>query len=437
MSSFAKNDKRIINGWCMYDWANSVYALTITTAVFPIYFYGVTGGKGFNVDFFGLSVNNTVLYSYTLAAAFLIVAFLNPILSGIADFGGNKKQYMKFFCYLGSISCASLYFFDGTSIEVGVIGFGLASIGFAGSLVFYNSFLPEIATEDQFDHVSAKGFSLGYVGSVILLIFNLILIMKKDWFGIELDDNSTAPKLCFLSVGIWWAGFAQITFNRLPDSVGSDVQVANKVTQGFKELKKVWVQLKSLKQTRLFLLAFALYSLGTQTVMYMATIFGEEVVDMEEAELIGLVLVLQLIAIPGAYGFSYLSSKKGNLYSIKASLIVWVAVCIAAYFLTGGMKIEYFVIGIFVGLVMGGVQSMSRSTYAKLIPAKTDDTASFFSFYETLEKVSIAMGTFIYGLVRQQTNDISNSALVLTLFFVAGLIVLQFMKKIKASSEDA
>ncbi len=433
-----KNNKRIINGWCMYDWANSVYSLTITTAIFPSYFYAVTGGKQNDTTFFGMQLDNTVLYSYTLSVAFLIVAILNPILSGIADYSGSKKRFMQFFCYMGALSCMALFWFDADHIELGVIAFGLAGVGFAGSLVFYNSFLPEIATEDRFDHISAKGFSLGYIGSVILLLGNLALILFPQLFGFESADEDTktlASKISFLSVGIWWIGFAQITFNRLPNNIQNKKKVDNILTKGFKEIKKVWMQLKELKQARTFLIAFGLYSLGTQTVMYMATIFGEEVVDMELEELIGLVLILQLIAIPGAYGFSYISKKKGNIYSLSISLVIWIVICIAAFFLKKGMKVEYYIIGVFVGLVMGGVQSLSRSTYAKLIPKNTSDHASFFSFYETLEKISIALGTFIYGLVKYLTKDISYSSVVLTAFFVAGLLILNSMRKMDKKKE--
>ena len=421
----------------MYDWSNSVYALTITTAIFPSYFFAVTGGKGSTVRFFDLHVNNTVLYSYTLAAAFLVVAFFNPILSGIADASGNKKRFMQFFCYLGAFSCIMLFFFDKNSIELGVLAFGFAAIGFAGSLVFYNSFLPEIATEEHFDAISAKGFSLGYIGSVILLVANLVLILQPTWFGINPQNTSLAPRLSFLSVGVWWAGFAQITFKALPNNVYNRKIPKQWFAKGFKELLKVWKEIQHLPQIKKFLLSFGLFSLGTQTVMYMATLFGEEVVNMKMEELILLVLLLQLIAIPGAYFFSFLSQKKDNVFSLQIALLIWIGVCIASFFLEEGMKLEYYIIGIFVGLIMGGVQSMARSTYAKLIPSQTKEHASYFSFYETLEKISIALGAFIYGLVKYITNDLHYSSLVLIFFFISGFIVLSTMKKVKTKASIA
>ena len=337
-----KNDKKTINAWCMYDWANSVYSLTITTAVFPSFFYEVTGGKEALVQFFGLQAKNTVLYTYALTFAFLLVAILNPILSAMADYSGNKKRFMQFFCYLGSLSCMALFFFDSVEmVNLGVVAFGLAAIGFAGSLVFYNSFLPEIATEDRFDSISAKGFSLGYIGSVLLLIINLAMILSPSLFGIPVGedgkaiDGTLAPRISFLTVGIWWAGFAQITFNRLPNNVYNKKVGSDIIKKGFEELGVVWKQVKQLPDLKEFLIAFGLFSLGVQTVMYLATIYGEDVVNMEMDELIVLVLIIQLIAIPGAYFFSFLSDKKGNIFSLLISLIVWIFICISAFFYSG------------------------------------------------------------------------------------------------------
>lgn len=425
MASIEKNNKKIINAWCMYDWANSVFALTITTAVFPPYFYGVAGGgEGQMANFFGLEINNSVLYSYTLSLSFVIVALLNPILSSIADYGGKKKSFMRFFCYLGAFSCIGLFFFTKENIELGVILFSTGVIGFAGSLVFYNSFLPEIVTADKFDKVSAKGFSLGYIGSVILLIINLMMIQKPEWFFMDANSGSLAARISFLTVGIWWLGFSQITFRALPGNVYNRKAEKGFIKKGFKELKKVWAEAKQNSMLKKFLYAFFFFSMGVQTVMYMATLFGKDVVDMKTSQLIILVLILQIIAIGGAYFFSWLSSKKGNVFSILITLVVWVGVCVAAFYVEKGMVTFYYILGCFVGIVMGGVQSMSRSTYSKLIPAKTKEHASYFSFFETLEKVSIALGTFVFGLLKAVTGSMNLSALSLGVFFLIGIVIL-------------
>ena len=421
-TALEKNNSRTINAWCMYDWSNSVYSLTISTAVFPSYFFGVTGGKDHMVDFLGFTVKNTVLYSYTLSFSFLLVALLNPLLSSIADTKGNKLSFMKFFCYLGSLSCISLYFFESDTLELGIFSFSLAAIGFAGSIVFYNAFLPEIATEEHFDKVSAKGFSLGYIGSVILLLANLAMITFHEALGME---ESMAARISFLSVGVWWMGFAQITFARLPNNVFQKEVKENILSKSISELKKVWAESKRLPLLRKFLVAFFLYNMGVQTVMYMATIFGEEVINMEMNELIILVLILQIVAIGGAFVFAKISAKKGNVYSLSITLLIWIGVCIAAFFMKEGMKLEFYILGVFVGAVMGGVQSLSRSTYSKLMPVDTEDHASYFSFYEVLEKSSTAVGTFVYGLILLITGTQNNSAAALALFFVLGFFLLR------------
>lgn len=431
-TAIQKNDPKTIKAWSMYDWANSVYSLTISTAVFPSYYFSVTGGKGQNVDFLGFEIGNSVLYTFTLSFSFLLVALLNPVLSSIADTKGNKLSFMKFFTYLGSFSCISLYFFDAQSLEIGILSFSLAAIGFAGSIVFYNAFLPEIATEDMYDKVSAKGFALGYVGSVLLLVLNLVMIQKPEFFGIPVNamgeaiDGTLAPRISFLTVGIWWMGFAQITFNRLPNNVFHKKELKENVfKKSLSELKKVWLETKSLPMLRRFLNAFFLYNMGVQTVMYMATIFGKEVVGMEMGELIILVLILQIVAIAGAYIFAKISDKKGNIFSLCITLLIWIAICVAAYFIKEGMKIEFYFIGAFVGVVMGGVQSLSRSTYSKLMPIDTTDHASYFSFYEVLEKSSTAMGTFVYGIILSLTGTQNNSTFALAAFFVIGFLLLR------------
>lgn len=442
-----KNNKKTINGWCMYDWANSVYALVITTAIFPEYFLGVTSTQEgvSNLSLFGIEMTNSVVYSYTITVAFLLVALLNPFLSAIADSGGNKKKFMQFFCYLGAASCTGLFFFTRETPELGVILFGLAGVGFAGSLVFYNSFLPEIASEDRFDKVSAKGFALGYIGSVLLLVVNLVMILQPSVFHIPVDletgkalDGTLAPRISFLTVGVWWAGFAQFTFRRLPDNVYGRKVSDSYFKKGITEFKKVYGEVQQLPLLKRFLVAFLFYSMGVQTVMYMATVFGKEVVKLEQSELIVLVLILQFLAIFGAYLFSLISNNKGNIFSLTIIVAIWVGVCAAAYFIGAGMKTEFYILGGVVGTVMGGVQSMSRSTYSKLIPQETKDHASYFSFYETIEKLSIALGTFVYGLVLSITGTMNNSTLALGVFFIIGLLLLLRIpsKKIYNTSLD-
>jgi UMF1 family MFS transporter len=426
-----KNNPKEIRAWCMYDWANSVFTLTITTVIFPIFFTEVTNspGKNDHVQFLGFELKNTVLYSYTLSTAFLIIAFINPLLSGIADYSSKKKLFMKFFTYLGSIACSALFFFDGTNLVFGVVCFGLATIGYAGSLVFYNAFLPEIVTADQMDKVSAKGYSFGYIGSVILLIINLIVVLSPKTFGIT--DGKLPSQIAFISVGIWWAGFAQYSFKNLPnDKKGFEI-TKSVLTKGYKEVSSVFKIVQKTPLMRWFLVSFFFYAMGFQTIMYFATLFGEIELKLPLEGLIISMLLLQLIAIPGANLFSKMSAKYGNVKVLISAVVVCVFVCICAFFVT--THLQFYLMAAVVGIIMGGIQSLSRSTFSKLIP-EMENNSSFFSFYELTEKVAIVLGTASYGFLLQLSGTMRNSVLGLTIFFVVGLLGLIYLNKISLST---
>jgi len=418
-----KNNKRLINAWASFDWANSVYNLIVTTAIFPIYYLTVTqdvfGGE--EVQFFNLTIKNSVLYSYAISFSFLIIVFISPILSGIADFGGLKKQFMQFFTYLGSLACIGLYFFTGENIEYGIACSVLASIGYAGSLVFYNGFLPEVASNEIMDKVSAKGFSMGYIGSVILLILNLFLYQKYELFGFE--NGSSATRFGFILVGIWWVGFAQISFYYLKDRGPRKKITFDILGKGTKELKNVLKMVRSKFVMHRFLTSFFLFSMGVQTVMLLAPLFADKEIGLGADEMIIVVLIIQIIAIGGAYFFAFLSKLKGNGFAISTTLIIWVFICISGYFLKD--KISFYGLAAFLGFVMGGIQSISRSTYSKLIPSDTNDTASYFSFYDITEKLAIVIGSLSYGLIDQLTGSMRNSMLFMSIFFISGFVMLQ------------
>lgn len=420
-ANFEINDKRIENAWAMFDWANSSYALVITTAIFPTYFNGVVNDE---FRFLGLQFTDTSLFSYSISFAYIIVALFLPILSGIADYGGKRMTFMKIFTTIGALSCMSMYFFDHHSeLALGLGTFMLAIVGFAGGQIFYNSFLPIIVSEDQYDRVSAKGFTYGYIGSVILLVINLVMIQKPDWFGIS--DGGEAARISFVMVGLWWIGFAQIPFSRLPKD--SKVPFTSDLLgKGFGEIKKVASQVKNLVNTRRFLTSYFFYIAGAMTVIMLASTFAVDVLGFETAELIQVILILQLIGAVGAFLFSKISGKFGNKISLIIILIIWTIVCLVAYFVT--TKTQFYGVAVTVGLVMGGVQSMSRSTYSKLIPEGTEDTASFFSFYDVLEKLAIVMGTFSFGFIDQMMGGMRNSILALIFFFAVGLIILLTVK---------
>ncbi|WP_187264716.1 MFS transporter [Pontibacter beigongshangensis] len=423
-----KNDKTITRAWCFYDWANSVYSLVITSTIFPIYYSAVAKNPDGTslVSFFGFSVQSSVLFSYAVSAAFLIIALLSPFLTAIADYSGRKKLFMQLFCYLGSLSCAGLYFFTKETFTFSVILFMLASIGFSGSIVFYNAYLPEIATEDQYDKLSARGFAMGYIGSVLLLVFNLAMILQPQLFFISPENTSLPPRIAFLTTGLWWFGFAQYTFYHLPGNVYQRKPQGNWILNGFRELKKVLSQVQGLPMLKRFLLAYFFYNMGVQTVMYVATIFGIEILHLPDDALIMTILIIQLVAIAGAYGFAFLSGRYGNIRALILAVFIWIGICVGAYFIKGAA--EFYVLAAVVGSVMGGIQSLSRSTYSKFIPGTTTDHASFFSFYDVTEKVSIVLGTLAYGVIAQLTGSMRNSVLALGIFFLIGLFFLLFVK---------
>jgi len=408
--------KKVVNGWAMYDWANSVYNLVITTTFFPAYYAAVTSIQNFprGVPVLGWYFNNTSLKDYTLALGFLIIAILSPVLSSIADYKGNKKNFMRFFCYLGALSCSTMFFFDKDHVGLGLLCFMLAAIGFYGSQVFYNSYLPEIAAEQDQDRISAKGYAYGYVGSVLMQLIAFAIV-------IAMPDNSLPLKITFLLVGIWWVAFAQIPFRVLPISSKVDRKARkNVLTNGFHELGIVWKQLINLPVLKRFLLAFWFYSMGVQTVMLVGIDFGIKVIHLADAKLIIAAVVIQLVAIIGAYGMSKLSKVYGNIQVLLSTVILWIGVCVTAYFIT--TEIQFYILAALIGLVMGGIQSLSRSTYSKLMP-ETKDTASFFSFYDVTEKVALVIGLFSFGLI-EELYSMRNSLLILIGFFILGFIFL-------------
>jgi len=465
---------KVINGWAMYDWANSVYNLVITTTFFPIYFLASTQHhfKSTDIPFLGRTFDNGALYSFSLAAAYLIISILYPVLTSIADNRGNKKNFMRFFCYMGAAGCSLLYFFDGSNLGWGIGCFILASMGFVGSLVFYNAYLPEIAAPEDQDAVSAKGFAYGYIGSVILQVIGFALV-------VVLHQDPIALRLTFLLVGIWWAGFAQITFSVLPASRGSGAKTGTIFQAAFSEVRKVYREVRNMSVLKRYLRGFFFYSMGVQTVMMAATIFGDKLLHLDQIKLIVTIVLIQLVAIVGAVWMSRLSARYGNLRVIMGVIVIWILVCVSAYLTAGRAErltafheriaqleqqkedlearrvamnadefdqqdaaiegelsrwkldlaprqepIEYsfYMLALMVGLVMGGIQSLSRSTYSKLMP-ETKDTASYFSYYDLTEKIAIVIGMGSFGLITQQLG-MKNSVISLTIFFALGFACL-------------
>ncbi len=431
---FKMDNKKTIRAWTFYDWANSAYSLIITSAIFPLYYTSIVPEY---VDIYGKHFNRSALASYSIAFSFLLIASLSPLLSSIADYNGNKKAFMRFFCYMGSLACIALFFFQKDANGNPNILFGLccsviASIGYCGSIVFYNAFLPEIASKENQDRVSAKGFAMGYIGSVILMVLCFVFIMLNE--KLKLGLGTLPVRISFLSVGIWWIGFAQITFHHLTEIKKAPISNINSVSfSGYEELHRVWKSLTHSPELKKFLFSFFFYNMGVQTVMYMATYFASDVLKLETMQLLSVVLIIQLVAIGGAWLFARLSAKKGNKFSLQSLVIIWIGICIAAYFVQTAN--EFYLLAFCVGMVMGGIQSMSRSTYSKLLPV-TDDTASYFSFYDVCEKVGIVIGTLSFGIIAEQVGGMRNSTIGLSIYFIVGFFLLMRMKKMELKTDE-
>ena len=424
-----KGDPKVLNAWAFYDWANSVYPLVISSSVFPIY-YGALFLDDLYIEVFGFNFKNTALISFLTAFAFIILSFITPLLSGIADYMGNKKTFLKFFCYLGSLSCIGLYWFDLENIYIGLLFYFLALISFWASLVFYNSYLPDIAYKEQQDYISAKGYAMGYIGSVILLVFNLAMVLSPNSFGIQGEGAELlAMKYSFVSVGLWWIICSQYTFYHLPNLIEKRKIIKNVIFNGFKELKEVWDELKEIVVIKKFLIAFFIYSSALQTVLLIATYFGEQEIIWPEGEkttgLIVSILLIQLIAIFGAMFTARISKKLGNIYTLVILNLFWAILCIGAYFIT--KPLEFYIAAGLVGLVMGGIQALSRSTFSKMIP-ETDNTTSYFSFYDVSQKVSIVLGMTLFAFVDQITGSMRNSIIVFLFIFLIGAFLLKRIK---------
>lgn len=426
-----KDDKSTIKAWAFYDWANSVFPLVITSAIFPNYYDAVTATKdetgniiGHVVTFFGVEFQNQNIYSFVYAFALSIVVIITPLLSGIADYLGNKKRFLQFFCYLGSVSCMCLFFFSKERLELSFIPFVTATVGFWGSLVYYNSYLPEIASLDNQDKVSAKGFALGYFGSSLLLILCLISIMVLH----------VPAKYSFLLVGLWWMGFAQITFKKLPGK-SHDNAISNKggvLNKGFKELRQVTVQIVKLKGLKRFLYSYFFYNMGVQTVMVVAVLFARNEVEWPDEKskttsLIISILIIQFVGIAGSFIFSKLSALFGNIKALMFAILIWIFICAFTYFVVYQPS-HFYIVAFLVGFVMGGIQALSRSTYSKFLP-DTEDNTSFFSFYDVMEKLGMIFGTVSFGVISESVGGMRPAVLVLIAYFVLGFLILLFMPK--------
>lgn len=433
---FEKGSKKVLNAWAFYDWANSVYSLVISSAVFPI-FYGALFrlAEVEQVSVFGVMIARGPLISYLSSAAFVLIALATPLISGVADYMGNKKVFLKFFCYLGAASCIALYWFSLEHIYLSLLCYFFGLVGSWLSIAIYNSYLPDIAYKDQQDRVSARGFAMGYIGSVLLLLVNLAMVMRPNWFGIEGTEENPAEMMAmrysFITVGLWWIIFSQYTFRHMPKGYKKEGDRKQLILGGFNELKKVRLEISTQLFLRKYLWAFFIYSMAVQTILLIAAYFGEQEIDWgsDNQRTVGLIvsiLLIQIVAMVGSVITGRLAERLNNISMLIVINGIWLLLCIYAYFVE--TPSDFYLAAAWVGLVMGSIQTLSRSTYSQNLP-DTQDTTSYFSFYEVAEKVGIVIGTFIFGYIAQLTGSMRGAALFLGVFFLVGALLLARLKK--------
>jgi len=424
-----KTHCKIINAWCMYDWANSAFATTIMAAVLPTFYSEVAGA---NLR----PVQASSYWGYTNTIAMLLIAVAAPILGAIADHSGAKKRFLGSFASLGILFTALLVLVSTGDWLMASVFYILGRVGFAGANIFYDSLLPHVAGPDEIDQVSAKGYALGYLGGGLLLVVNLAWIMKPELFG--LPGAEIASRLSFLSVAVWWAIFSIPLFRRVPEPSFAQQprESANPIRAGFQRLGQTFRGIRRYRELFKFLIAFWLYNDGIGTIIIMAAIFGAEI-GIGTTSLIGAILAVQFLGVPFAFAFGWLARRLGTKRSILLALGVYTIIAIGGYFMQTGL--HFWVLAFLVATVQGGSQALSRSLFGRMAP-KTK-TAEFFGFYDVSSKFAGIAGPALFGLVGQLTGSSRLSIISLIFFFAAGGLLLAQVNEKEgiriAKAEDA
>jgi MFS transporter, UMF1 family len=417
-----KTNRLAVFSWCMYDWANSAFATTVLAAVLPVYFASLVPEDGVTMRWatHAFTVSGSALWGYAVSFSLLVSALSAPVLGALADFCRSKKKFLLAFTAWGSVFTCLLFFVESGQWLLCLGLFMCANIGFAGSMPFYDGFLPEIAGPEEIDWVSAKGYALGYAGGGILLALHVLLITCHETFGIA--ERSLSIRISLGSVGIWWAVFALPMFLWVPEKGPVEEKPAgfSYGTFGFIRLFKTLKSFGSYKDLAWFLVAFLVYNDGIQTVIVMAAIFGKTALGLDATTLIGTLLMIQFIALPGALGFAKLAEKIQAKRAIVVSLALWIGIVAYAYFIDTAL--EFWILGGFVGLILGGSQAISRSLYGQLIPK--DRPAEFYGFFTISAKFASVAGPFLFALVSDISDNPRHAILSIGFFFVVGLILL-------------
>ncbi len=425
------NDRREIFGWKMYDWANSAFYTTVVGALFGPYLTSLAqasvGDNGTVLSFGPLgAVTAKSLSTFCISIAVFLQVFLLPIIGAIADYSAMKKRLMAIFCYLGVAANCLLFFMAGRFYLAGALLFIVANLCYGAAIVCYNSFLPEITTEDQRDKVSSRGFAYGYLGGGLLLALNLALVVGAERVGIS---KGLAVRLSLLSAGVWWGGFSLITFARLKTRAAARALPpgGSYLTVGFAELGKTFRELKRLRYTLRYLVGYLFYNDGIQTVIGAASVFLEQELFVsrglapQPAFLLGIFLLVQFVAMGGALLFERIANWLGTKRAIVLSLVLWSGIVVYAYALFR-TEAQAWVMSGMIALVLGGSQALSRSLFSRMIPAGRE--ASFFGIYEISERGTSWMGPLVFSIVVARTGSYRQAILSLIFFFVVGLIIL-------------
>lgn len=432
------NNRREQVGWYFYDWANSAFYTTVVTVFLGPYLTGVAKaaaeslGEGNTVLHpFGITVYYGSFFPYVVALSVGLQMIFLPILGAIADSSHSKKQMLALFAYIGSFATMGLYFLNGTNYMLGGGFFVLANVSFGASIVFYNSFLPEIATAEERDRVSSVGWAIGYLGGGLLLALNLYLFSKAESFGLS---TSEAVRISLASSGAWWALFTLIPLatlrNRIPSRASTDGQ--RLLITGFKQLAHTIRSARRYPQTLLFLIAYLLYNDAIQAVIALASVFGSEELKLEQSTLVQVILMVQFAAFFGSLLFNWIAKYSGNKRAIIISLVIWTGVLIYAYALLQ-TKLQFFLLGAVIAIVLGGSQALSRSVYSLMIPKGQE--AEYFSLYEVSDKGTSWLAPLLFGVALQVTGNYRVAILSLVVFFIAGLILLMKVNVAKAAIE--
>ena len=398
--------------WSMYDWANSAFSTTVMAGFFPIFFEKYWS----NPDDV---IQSTYQLGWANSLASIVIAALAPFLGAIADRGSAKKKFLIFFCYMGMVMTGGLYMVGQGQWQMAVMVYIAASVGFMGANIFYDSFLPSVASKEKMNYVSSLGFAFGYIGGGLLFLINVLMYLHPQWFGIA--DAATAIKLSFLSVAVWWGVFTIPLLLFVPEPQISDsLPLVRAISAGYRQLRITFKQIRQLKIIGMFLLAYWLYIDGVDTIIRMSVKMGSSL-GFEAGDLITALLMVQFIAFPAALGYNWFASKIGTKKAVLIAIGGYSVVTLLAYFMT--VKLHFYILAALIGLFQGGVQALSRSLFTRLVPRGKE--AEFFGFYNMLGKFAAVIGPIMMGWVTLATGNVRLGILSILILFISGALLLQ------------